>query len=263
MASRDARQALRNAEALFAAGRVAESEAAFGELLASEVRAEALFGLGVLSYTARNLGRAQALFEQSIGVNADRIDTLYYLGRTLLDRGSGAQAIKYFAHALSIDPNHAVALRDLIVAAESAAKRTSPASVGPSGESEGRAVTDVPEVSAPSAQALGPPLTPSDPNAVVGVVKQLMKGVAPYGGRPAAMQHWTFRVEDPRNARGVLGVEMRGFLILGALENGDWVEIAERPQQGKPFSPQSLRNLTTNTSVKAERKLRWRDANYG
>jgi hypothetical protein len=121
----------------------------------------------------------------------------------------------------------------------------------------------VPQAQIPSNQpaASGPPRPPQDPRALVGVVSHLSKGLAPWNGRPAAMQVWTFRVEGrlgtAQSAQSpvIEGVELRAFEIHGTLENGDWVEISEHPKRGEEgYLPSRLRNLTTNGLVTAKRK---------
>lgn len=261
----DAQIALRAAEALYAEGKVAESEAAFGALLNTGMRAEALFGLGIISYAARNLSRAQALFEQSLGVERRRPDTLYYLGRTLLDRGLARKAITYFAEALTYQPHHEAAMRDLIAAAGSSPPSANPPGPTPSARAAAAATAGPGAPASPSSakassaaqptQAAGPPELPNDPHALVGVVRQLVKGVGPWRGSPAALQIWTFRVEQPSAGHGepprLVGVEMRAMKISGTLENGDWVEIGERPKPGEGYRPRELRNLSTHDVVKA------------
>lgn len=253
----DLRAALDTAEALYREGKLAESEQAFSELLRTDGRAAALYGLGRISYRADNLGRAQALFEQSLGVERRSANALYYLGRTLTDRGSERKAIAYLQEALTYQPDHQPTLRLLAsLQGESAAQLSHP--VGPAASS--RAMADPggarSEPSPPPASpTAGPPWPPNDPQALVGIVSHLSKGVAPWRGKPAAAQLWGFRVELQDASPGggparMLGVEMRGHEITGNLENGDWVEISERPKAGKPFRPKKLRNLSTNDQVR-------------
>jgi hypothetical protein len=264
----DVRAALRAAEELYAEGRLKASEAAFGALLRSEVRAEALYGLGRISYEANDLGRAQALFEQSLGVERRSPDTLYYLGRTLLARGAASKAIAYLAEALAYQPDHEPARRELasLVASAAASADTRGAESQPAlaeePEAVAAAVSGWPGAAAsPSSQgadATGPPRPPKDAGALVGVVTQLAKGVGPWRGRPAAAQIWTFRLEQRDSggaeSAGIVAVELRGHEITGALENGDWVEISERPKPGQGCRPKELRNLTADDLVRS----RWR-----
>jgi hypothetical protein len=110
----------------------------------------------------------------------------------------------------------------------------------------------------PATEILKPPHDPGDLSAMVGIVRNLSKGVGPYRGKPAALQIWAFRVEtydEHGNPGELMGVEMRGHEIRGTLDNGDWVEISERPRSGGGYRPKTVRNLTTNDVVKA--RMRW------
>jgi hypothetical protein len=133
------------------------------------------------------------------------------------------------------------------------------------GASQGAAL-DTPAAEAQAASPAQAPASPSprprhesaDPSATVGTVRNLSKGVGPYRGKPAALQIWTFRVEtydEQGNVGELMGVEMRGHEITGTLDNGDWVEIKERPKRGGGCRPKKVRNLTTNDLIEA--RYRW------
>lgn len=243
---RDADSALRSAESLFAEGKFVDSEAAFGSLLGTEKRADALLGLGLISFQTGNLSRAQALFEQSLGVERPRPNTLYYLGRTLLDRGASVnKAVAYLEEALRYDPRHEPARRLLVSIGRSAPYATTSEAT--------------PSEKAGGTGPAGPPRRPQNPSALVGVVTQLTKRTTAWRGKPAAAQEWAFRLDVRDLARGgasigIVGVQLQGHDIEGTLENGDWVEIGDRPKPGKGLQPKELRNLTGGDVVRA----RWR-----
>ena len=76
----------------------------------------------------------------------------------------------------------------------------------------------------------------------MGVVNRLQKGFGPLNGNPAVVQVWTFRIQtydDRGNPGNAFGVTMRGWDIVGTLENGDWVEISDRPAPGQGFDHMS------------------------
>jgi tetratricopeptide (TPR) repeat protein len=291
----DMHAALQAAEALYAAGKLPQSEAAFNALLGSDERAGALCGLGRISYHTDKLGRAQALFEQSLGVERRNPDALCYLGRTLVARGSPIKAIAYLEEALVYQPDHEQARRELELLKATASPDGKPrgsaagdnrgqweqwarnqfgdnpqtvrvaveaamraASNGASSQQAAEAATAAAVANTPPPQGLPlrPPSPPRDPNALVGIVTQLTKTVAPWGGRPAAQQLWNFRLEIPGAPGGSttrVGVQMRGHEINGTLDNGDWVEISEQPKPGRVYQPKVLRNLSVGGVVKSRR----------
>ena len=111
-------QALADARALFAEGRLDDSRAAFENLLESGVRADALYGLAVIAFRRGDNDGAQVLFEQSLGVKRSNPDALYYLARVHLAKGNRYSAIALFGEALSFEPLHDAALREISKLAE-------------------------------------------------------------------------------------------------------------------------------------------------
>jgi hypothetical protein len=249
------------AEELFAAGRLDESKDAFAALLISEVRADALFGLAMISSGNGDLERAQALLEQSLGARRRNPAALYQLARTHLVLGEEQRAIALLGETLADDPSHDAALRELAALARTAGRgaeatdfsaveqpprspRTPDAEGGPAASSE--------------AAGARPPRPPHDPSAIVGVARSVVRGVGPWRGKPAALQIWTFRVQtfdEAGNPGRVVGVDMRGHEIRGTLDNGDWVEIAERPKAGEGCRPKQLRNITTDDVVRSRMRI--------
>lgn len=101
------------ARALFAEGRLDESRVAFENLLKSTARADALYGLAVIALRHGDNDGAQVLFEQSLGVKRNNPDALYYLARIHSTKGNRNLAIALLGEALSCDPLHDAALRDI------------------------------------------------------------------------------------------------------------------------------------------------------
>lgn len=95
-----------------------------------------------------------------------------------------------------------------------------------------------------------PPRGPSTRHGVVGRARSVKTGNAPFNGQLGAQQMLSFRVDVP-DSKGNLDrsiqVEMRGFRISGALENGDWVELDQISRSG---SVKAFENLTTNQQVR-------------
>jgi len=101
-----------------------------------------------------------------------------------------------------------------------------------------------------------PPRPPSSSRSVVGIARQVRRQSVPYRGNPGAWQLLTFRV-DVVDARGNLlpphAVELRGNEVLGNVEEGDWVEIDERPDRHGRVK--SFVNLTTGARVRRKRNI--------
>jgi tetratricopeptide (TPR) repeat protein len=247
-----ARDSLTVAEQLFGSGRLDEAERELMVLLGSELRAEALYGLAMISSKRGDAVRTRSLLEQCLGVKRTHPDALYNLGRVHLADGNRQAAVALFAEALSYAPAHRAALGALVSVA---------ATNGNSGQGAGPPAGEDPRVSLPTmapAPVVRPPHSPTDPSSIVGVATYLAKGVGPWRGKVAAVQIWTFRVQtydQDGSPQGLIGVELRGHDISGTLENGDWVEIGRDSCNGGGCHPKEIRNLSTNEAVKA--RMRW------
>jgi hypothetical protein len=66
---------------------------------------------------------------------------------------------------------------------------------------------------------------------------------------------WDFRIERQDDAGKPLPrvqVEMRGNTIHGTIANGDWVEVDANWREGKVVQTRTVRNLTSNSTVRAK-----------
>lgn len=249
---------LQRAQSLLETGRIDESEEAFTQLLTGEHRGAALYGLAMVALRRGQSDRALALFEQSLGVNRKNANALYYIGRIQSSLGRQHIAVAAFGEALSQNPTHQGAIDELAKLLTGNATAEAAHDEPHAGDRTGEDGEGSPY--SPRADSTPPRVKASlSSGATVGIVRNLMKGVGPWRGKPASLQIWTFRLElcdSDGNATGdVLGVEMRGHEITGSLDNGDWVEISERPTPGEGLRPKTLRNLTTSDVVKS--KMRW------
>ncbi len=94
------------------AGRLAEAEACYCEILQREPRdADALHLLGVLAQTAGQYEIAIGLLRAAIEVNPLAADYPYNLGNTFLLQGELAAAVASYRAAILLEPTHAAALR--------------------------------------------------------------------------------------------------------------------------------------------------------
>lgn len=233
------RDTLSTAQQLYANGQYSESEQSFRLLLETDLRGEALYGLALIAARRGDEPRARALLEQSVGVNRSNPAALYELARRAATDGQRDAAVGLLAETLLHDARHRGALEELVNLAQAEAAN------GPK----------APPVVTPTR----PPGEPTSPSSLVGVVSGLSKTVGPHRGSPAAAQIWEFRVQkfDTDGTPGAVeGVMMRGREINGTLQNGDWVEIIEPPEDGVGYRPHELRNLTLNAIVTAK-KLPW------
>ncbi len=67
---------------------------------------------------------------------------------------------------------------------------------------------------------------------------------------------WTFRLERYDKAGNRLppvAVQMSGMRFSGSINEGEWVEIPGKFREGRVMHVQEVRNLTTNTIVKARK----------
>jgi tetratricopeptide (TPR) repeat protein len=198
---------------------------------------DALYGLGLVCYSRRNLGDAEHWFRQSLQRRPESQQALYYLGEIAALKGDKSSAISLFARILVLNPAHSGALDRLsrLALASNAgqAAKTAPAS-GPQTVTPRR-----------------PPRPPSSQDSIVGIARHIQNRVVPYRGRAAAHQLLSFRVEIiDQNGMiiGAIGIELHDFDIRGTVDEGDWVEITERPKDGGRIK--SFMNLSTGTLVK-------------
>lgn len=244
------------AKVLYAEGQLHESQVAFEDLLKSKVRGDSLYGLAMIALKRGDSDSAQMFFEQSLGVKRNNPNALYYLARALLRQGGRYEVIALLGEALSYDPRHEAALREIsqLIGDIGHADLDASQQSEPSPLANAAAGTATSRESAPARARLHPPRAPQDPAATVGIVRNLSKGVGPWRGTPAALQIWTFRVETydgEGTPGGLVGVEIRGHEIAGTLDSGDWVEIDDEPEAGEGLRPKEVRNLTTSDVVKA------------
>lgn len=90
---------------------------------------------------------------------------------------------------------------------------------------------------------------------VTGVVRGLVQRVEQGGENSIPELVCTFRLErhdEEGRPLSVVPVEMRALSFRGALNDGDWVEIASAWQPGKTLEPKEVRNLTTGSSFRAK-----------
>ena len=237
------------AEQLFVSGRLEEAERELTALLETGVRTEALYGLAMICLKRGDAKRARSLLEQCLGVRRRHPDGLYNLARICLADGDRAAAIALFGEALSYAPGHSAALRELA----SLAGASTPSQQAGAAQSEQGG--GLPPASVPTAGVTPrPPRDPKNPSSLVGVVSDLLRGFAPGGSGPAMRTVWTFRLQtydDEGKPGETFGVEIRGHAINGALKNGDWVEIDDRPPPGEGCRPKHLRNLSISDTVTA------------
>jgi hypothetical protein len=232
----DATDALGQAHALYTGGQLDQSEQAFAALLDTRFRPGALYGLAMIAWKRGDPARSRALLEQSLGVDRHNPELLCDLARMRLADGDRDGAIALFGEALSYQPSHRAALGELVA-------------LGEASPTETRAQT-------PVAAIPRPPNEPTSPDSLVGTANHVVRSVGPYRGSPAALQILTFRVQtyDGGGSPGeVVGVTMRGTEITGTLEEGDWVEIEDRPPSGEGAQPKEVRNLSVNDVVRAKK----------
>jgi tetratricopeptide (TPR) repeat protein len=233
-----ATDALADAHALYSSGQLDRSEQAFTALLDTRFRPGALYGLAMIAWKRGDPARSRALLEQSLGVDRRNPELLCDLARMRLADGDRDGAIALLGEALSYQPSHRAALGELVALGEA----------GPAASPAQTPVATIPR----------PPHQPNSSDSLVGTVNHVVRSVGPYRGSPAALQILTFRVQtyDGAGSPGeVVGVTMRGTEITGTLEEGDWVEIEDRPRSGEGAQPKEVRNLTVNDVVKA--KMAW------
>lgn len=240
-----------DARRLFESGRLDEAENAYLALAReAEQRSEALYGLGLVALRRRQWDIAERWLIQSLHENSRDPNTRFYLGNLAERRGDAVLATRYYAEALSINPQHAGAIKSIAGMGagndqQRPAARSDHAAAG---------VSDVTPPRPPSTgtgnRVLGrPPHPPSSPDAIVGMAKLVKLQAVPFNGSPAGRQCLTFRL-DVVDAAGrkieTVAVEMRGFAIRGGLENGDWVEVRRIKRNG---TAKSCRNLSTGGRI--------------
>jgi tetratricopeptide (TPR) repeat protein len=245
------RDRLAQAGDLYRANRLAESGELYASLLDSELRAYALYGLALVSRRQGDRDRAQALLEQTLGVDRRNPDALAQLARIHLEKGNQDAATRLAGESLALNPRHPVATATIWGLTNQPTAGALAGVVQP-GEAQ------PPRQPSEPAPRHVPPRPPTSASSTVGTVEDLKQGVAPYRGKPAALQVWSFRLQG-YDADGrplpLIGVEMRGMEITGTLDNGDWVEIPESARPGEGLRPKKLYNLTSNDMVNARNFL--------
>jgi thioredoxin-like negative regulator of GroEL len=257
----DTRAAIRAAETLYKEGQLQDSAAAFNALLRTDQRAAALYGLGRISFSQKNFSRAQALFEQSLGVERRNANTLFYLGQTLLARGSADQAIAFFEEAIAYRPDHESTRRALssLTAAGHAGHDDSSSTAAPRQETKPalRATSAPPQneskrpdgtpSQSPGNQNVGSvPLSPSGPGMLVGHAQRVQKQQQLTG--KGSIQTLEFRLEPPDSQ--ALVVQMRGVVLEGVVSDGDVIEVERARVRGGWLETDHVYNRTNHSDVR-------------
>ena len=98
---------LRTASALGGAGKHAEAEALYRQVLKREPRNfHALHALGVICYRSGRLQDAEKLISGAVSVNPGAADALFNLGAVLMAGGKFAEALQNFDGALRLKPDY-------------------------------------------------------------------------------------------------------------------------------------------------------------
>jgi tetratricopeptide (TPR) repeat protein len=249
---------LEEARSLYAAGRFPESEERFRRLVDDDAcGAAALYGLGMIKLSSGDADGAWTFLTQSLDRDPKNPNALYYLGDLAQRSGDHELAISLYGQAVSYQPRHDAALAAIarLAGASSAPRQPVETPAPPPAPPPAASVPapPPPRQQPPAPQPVAPTRQPEprSRDSVVGIVRGLRQTVAPWRGKPAAKQVWTFRVEtydENDNPGPLVGVEMRANEIRGNLQDGDWVEIEERARGGG-LSPKRLWNHTTSTEV--------------
>src|ERR1700730_9081628 len=105
---------IQNARRLFEQGQLVEAEAAYRRLVNDPLqRAEAFYGLGMVSLTKKDSQAAAHWFTKSLETNPKEENALYYLADIAAGRGDKDSAIRLFAGVLTLNPRHVGALNRL------------------------------------------------------------------------------------------------------------------------------------------------------
>jgi predicted O-linked N-acetylglucosamine transferase (SPINDLY family) len=105
--------ALNGAVAAHRAGRLAEAERLYGEVLAHNANhPDALHWLGVLKAQSGRLDEALRLFAQALKINRRQPDVLTNQGRALNELRRHEDALASYDKALAVDPDHVLALHN-------------------------------------------------------------------------------------------------------------------------------------------------------
>lgn len=104
---------IRNALALHRAGRLAEAERLYGEILAAEPRhLDALLLLGSLHFRRGDSAAALASFDQALAIKPDMADALAARGAALSSLERHQEALAAYDRALAARPTHVQALNN-------------------------------------------------------------------------------------------------------------------------------------------------------
>ena len=105
---------LKLAKELYERGDLVNSSLHYRQLIEkSEMREEALYGLGLVELASKNLGNAEKLFLLAVQLNPRLFNAWHYLGVISRTNGNLEQAQSYYEKALSEKPDHRNALEDL------------------------------------------------------------------------------------------------------------------------------------------------------
>lgn len=230
---------LANARRLLESGEFDSAESIYREILQhSPQHSDALYGLGLVCFSKKDLAAAEHWFRESLKTNPRDQKTLFYLGEIATARGDKNSAVMLFARILTLNPEHTGAMDRL-------SRFASPKSSGPT-------TRTAPDTAPHVSQSAQPPRPRSSQDSIFGIARHIQLRVVPYRGRAAARQLLTFRVDaidENGNDIGKVGIELQDFDIRGNVEDGDWVEITEQPEEGGRIK--SFMNLSTGTEVNA------------
>jgi protein O-GlcNAc transferase len=105
---------LASARRLLESGEFDSAESVYREILQdSPQHSDALYGLGLVCFSKKDLAGAEHWFRQSLKANPTDQKTLFYLGVIATARGDKNSAVRLFAMVLALNPEHLGAMNRL------------------------------------------------------------------------------------------------------------------------------------------------------
>jgi hypothetical protein len=281
----DTKTQLEQAKLLYAHGKLAESEEAFGRLIDSGYdTAEVFYYTGLIRGRFGDRRGAVNYLKDALERDPQHADALYQLGYVAEHSGNLQEAKSYYGKAQSAKPGHARAQQRLEQLLGSGAhpatsnignlsgrqeqnyKREAPRQAAadahgragrhlygqpPGGEAESQ-----PMISQLLRRVSGPATSTNSP--VVGVVRNFRARTEPLGWsigtQYGRLEIWTFSVEGTDEAGNPLPpitVQMKGSRFDGVIFEGDEVEVqAGRRQTGELVNAKEVYNRTKNATVR-------------
>ena len=191
--------------------------------------ADEWYAIGDRALRVGSITEAKQAYDSALSANPSHGNAMYRLAEIARANGDVAGAVALLQRTLSVHPAHAGAKKLL-------------AKLQPAGSTK---------------PAPDPPNCPPSGAGIAGVVESVRRGAEPYDIRSGSATVLAFRLRTqpggPDQKPQIIAGELRGKLIRGSIDPGDWIELPAGWRPGTSLT--RVMNLTTCSEVVGYRRL--------